>query len=69
MGQLASVTNALGETTNYGYDAFGRLASVGYGKVGSGNPTSEVGYTYGPEGNLVSVADSRAGTWTPGLPH
>ncbi len=40
------MTDAKGQTTSYGYDGLGRLASVTFGAVDGGTPTSSISYGY-----------------------
>jgi YD repeat-containing protein len=63
LGQLASYTDAAGNTTTYSYDIDGRVKSVNFGEVDEGKAYQT--YTYSPTtGLLLSLVDSTAGTFT-----
>jgi len=60
-GQLASVTDSLGQETSYSYDDLGRVTKITpHDPDGNPNtndePTKE--YTYDAVGNLLSVTDA-----------
>ncbi len=57
IGQVASVTDALGSVTSYGYDAYGDLALV---TDVAGNQTS---YVYDKRGRKTQTTDPDLGIW------
>jgi RHS repeat-associated protein len=63
-GKLIQITKPNGQTITDTYNALGWLSSTSFGKVGQKEPTSTINYAYDTQGDLASVKDSRAGTWT-----
>jgi YD repeat-containing protein len=55
-----TVTNALGQSWTYGYDAAGDLTQVVAPAVGGGTPTT--GYTYDANGDLLQATDANGAT-------
>jgi RHS repeat-associated protein len=57
-GNLATLTDPLGQATTFGYDALNRVTSVDYADPGTGDVT----YGYDPDGNRTSMADGTGST-------
>ena len=58
---VSTVTDGNGNQTTYTYTMLDRVATTSY-KNASGGDTSSLTYTYDDDGNVLSVADSTAGT-------
>lgn len=57
-GNRATVTDALGHTTTYGYNRLDRLTSIDYSSAG----TADVAFTYDANGNRASMTDGNGST-------
>jgi YD repeat-containing protein len=62
LGLLASISDALGETKTYSYDATGQLTSVQY--TGDGGATPALQYAYDASGRVTTANAAGVGTQT-----
>ncbi len=63
--EVENVSDPNGQTTHYHRDDMERLTEITFGATGGGSPTSSIAYTYNRRnGDLETIADSRAGTYT-----
>jgi len=61
LSRVSGITDGNGNQASYTYTKLDRVATTSY-KNSSGGDTSSLTYTYDDDGNVLSVADSTAGT-------